>query len=329
LIPFSLAFEGDRSLNEYRRLAVLMRKYGFYSMQIYEHLPFRPAWPIVFHCAHQIGPMRIGPVTVPVFLYRPEMLARYLGLLHELTAGRALLGISRGAYHGLMPRSADRSIAAVKEAVEIISLFLHDGKATYNGKVFSLTGELAMPWLAGRSAEIYIGTSGPKLAEVASGIRAVSGIVVDNLWNPRYVEVLKERIEAGAKRGGKSASEVSLVARPFASISGDLDEAKKLVIAALRSYLPHLVGNSPMLGAAGVSPADLKALSQLPSAIADRIVENFSATGTPDDLINQTDRMVRAGVTQVCYGHPLSTDIEEGVRLIGERVKPYFDEAYK
>ncbi len=330
LILFSLAFEGDRKLEEYPRLAQLMERYGFYSMQIYEHLPYKPAWPIAFHAAQYTKRMRIGPVTIPVFLYRPETVARYLGLLDELSGGRALLGLSRGAYYELLPQKPERSIAAVKEAVEIISSLLDEGRAAYDGRIFKLSVELNLSWLAGRSVELYVGTSGPKLAEVASGLRAVKGIVVDNLWNRRYVETLRTSVEAGAAGAGRNASEVSIVARPFASISSDVDEARRTALSALRRYLPALVGNSPMLRAAGISYEDLKSFSEysVPDH-EDVILENFSAVGTPEDVIEQTDRIVKAGVGHVCYGHPLSGNIEEGVRLIGEKVKPYFDEIHK
>ncbi len=314
---FSLAFEGDKTLDLYRKLAEGMEDYNFYSMQIYEHIPFKPSWPIIFHIAKYTKKMLLGPVTVPVFLYDPLTLARNLAVLDELTQGRAMLGISRGAYGEYLGREIDRSIRAVLDCVRAVDgLFCGDRHA---GEVSS--AERAKPsWLRSTRAKILIGTSGLVLAARASEASAVDGIVVDSLWNPSYAKVLRGVIDsASAKR--KRQERVQLIARPFTLISKHKSDAERKMIPIVKAYFPHLVANSPMLRYAGLALEDLPALGKSSS---DARIRKLAAMGSLDDIIEQTEKMLKAGVDHVCYGHPLSEDPLRAVTEIGEKVIAHF-----
>ncbi|MCS4540684.1 MAG: LLM class flavin-dependent oxidoreductase [Thaumarchaeota archaeon] len=297
---FSLAFEGDKRVDLYRKLAERMEGYNFYSMQIYEHIPFKPSWPIVFHIAKYTKRMLLGPVTIPVFLYDPLTLARNLAVLDELTHGRAMLGISRGAYGEYFGREIDRSVKAVLNCVRAVDGLLRGDRDA--GEVSS--AERAKPsWLRGTRAKILVGTSGPVLASRASKASSVDGIVVDNLWNPSYAKVLRGVIDAASTKR-KRRERVQLIARPFTLISKDKSDAERKMIPILKAYLPHLVANSPMLRDAGLAIEDLATLGRSSS---DARIEKLAAMGSVDDIVEQTEKMLKAGVDHVCYGHPLRT----------------------
>ncbi len=321
MVLFSLAFEGDKEIYLYPQFGKLTEKYGFHSMQIYEHIPFKPSWPIVFHTAKYTTRILLGPVTIPVFLYDPITLARYIRLLDELTDGRAILGISRGAYAEYMFREAERSIQAVQETVESVDALL-SGK-NYHGRIIDIEqNNEGLGWLSGRRVEIYVGTSGPKLISRATRLSAVKAIIVDNLWNPRYAEQLRSIIDDESEKAGRE-DRVHLIARPFTMICSDRAEAERRIIPILKEHLPHLIGDSPMLTSIGLSFDDIRRLEEKGSQIPPKLIENFVALGNPDDIIEQTDRMLKAGVDHICYGHPLG-DLPEVIRLIGERILPYF-----
>ena len=310
---FSLAFEGDKRVDLYRKLAERMEDYDFYSMQVYEHLPFKPSWPIVFHIAKYTKRILLGPVTVPVFLHDPLTLARNLAVLDELTEGRAILGISRGAYGEYLGRNIDRSMKTVLDCVGAVYSLIHGD--TREGEAHSAERARAR-WLEGTRVKIFVGTSGPVLASRASGTSAVDGIVVDSLWNPSYAKVLRGVID-GASKKRKRRERVQLIARPFTLISKDRSDAEGKMIPILKSYLPHLVADSPMLRHAGLAPEDLAALGE---AGFDARIGKLAAIGSVDDIIEQTEAMLEAGVDHVCYGHPLSVDPLRAVKEIGERV---------
>ncbi len=78
-----------------------------------------------------------------------------------------------------------------------------------------------------------------------------------------------------------------------------------------------------MLTSIGLSCDDIRQFEEKGSQIPPKLIENFVALGNPDDIIEQTDRMLKAGVDHICYGQPLG-DLPEVIRLIGERILPYF-----
>ncbi|MBI4258567.1 MAG: LLM class flavin-dependent oxidoreductase [Thaumarchaeota archaeon] len=314
---FSLAFEGDKQVDLYRRVAEKMQDYDFYSMQIYEHIPFKPSWPIIFHVAKYTKRILLGPVTVPVFLYDPLTLARNLAVLDELTRGRAVLGISRGAYGEYLARKIDRSIRAVLDCVGAVDALLRGDD--HSGE-FSGVRRARFAWLVGRRVKIYVGTSGPRLASRASKLSAVKGIVVDSLWNPSYARFLRgviDRASTTRQRGDR----VQLIARPFTFISKDKSDAEKKMTSILKAYLPDLVGNSPMLRQAGLHYEGLASLGKAGSYVP---LERFAAMGNADEIVEQTEKMLKAGVDHVCYGHPLSEDPMRAVTEIGEEVIVHF-----
>lgn len=302
---FSVAFEGDRPLQDYPKLAKEAESLGFRSFQIYDHLPFKPAWPIAFLTGQQTRRILIGPVTVPVFLYHPLTLARNLGALSEITNGRAILGISRGAYAKYLGESVDRSIRHLLETVDSIAKLIR-----------SLHVRI--------KPELYVGTSGPTLAFKASSLTAVKGIVVDNLWNPEYARRLRGILDE-AQRKSNRREKVLLIARPFTMLSETKEKAIRNLNPILTSYLPHLVGDSPMLATAGISYHRLLKVTKEGDRIPPRVIENLAAAGNPNDILDQVELMLKAGVDHVCFGHPLGPEPAAVMRTLARKVSSHFD----
>jgi 5,10-methylenetetrahydromethanopterin reductase len=309
----SLAFEGDKPVGEYPALVQMMEKYDFYSMQIYEHIPFKPSWPIVFHAANSTKRIKIGPVTVPVFLYDPLTLARNMDVLGELCGSRGILGISRGAYAADMPFQHDRSIKAVVEAVQYIQAL--GMRQRFIGDIYKMNRPSPIS-LPRRDFELYVGTSGPKLAAEVCKLKIVKGIVVDSLWNPDYARVMRRVIDSATK----GSRRVQLIARPFTFIGENEVQSRARIRSVLNYYLPELAGDSPMLSAAGVS---YHKVSRRDYSWSTSTMGQFTAYGTVDDVTEQTVEMLKAGVDHVCYGHPLGEPLSEVIREIGEEILPH------
>lgn len=73
-----------------------------------------------------------------------------------------------------------------------------------------------------------------------------------------------------------------------------------------------------MLTSAGVSYGDV-----LTRNAAGMHVEKFTALGGPSEIIEQTARMLKAGVDHVCFGHPLGDDLMEAIRIVGDKIIPF------
>ncbi|MCS6784360.1 MAG: hypothetical protein N3H84_01545 [Candidatus Caldarchaeum sp.] len=284
---FSVVVEGDRDFQTYLKIAEIVDGCGLFSLQFYEHLPFRPAWGLACSLVGSVRNTRLGPVTVPATLYTPEVNARFLAYLHSAGPG-AVLGISRGAY--VSRASIQQVVATVTQTVE---------------EVRKIT------WTPSFKPVIYVGTSGPVLTKTASSMPQVSGIVVDNLANPVYAAEMRRWMdEAGAV-------DKELVARPFTYITDDdgMDE----FFDVLKKYVVDLVDGSPMMAAAGLKLDDLSNPDEDTKAKA---LDCFAVYGSVDDILEKTAKLLRAGVNHVCFGHPIASDIVEGVKTICQRIIP-------
>jgi len=60
------------------------------------------------------------------------------------------------------------------------------------------------------------------------------------------------------------------------------------------------------------------------SYISDLSAAKCSVTGTANDVIEQIEEMVDAGVTHVAFGHCLGPNFDEALDLLGKQLLPYF-----
>ncbi len=332
-VLFSIAFEGDEPLGNYSRYATRMEEYSFYSFQSYDHLMYKPAWPVLFTIAGQTKKLQLGPVTTQPFFVHPALTAANLACLDELSGGRALIGLSRGFpfYLDMLSLKPEKPVTALKETIEIIDRLLRGTRESYTGSVFKMSKDTYLRWKPFRTRiPIFIGTWGTRMFQLAGKMDAVKGTVTDTLWNPKFVPVIKDNLRRGATEVGRDPESLIIGARPLTSVSMSKEMAEKTVKSALVNYLPHL---SPLSEYAGIDEHEIQEvraaaargdLSRAERAISEKSVRSFTATGTPDEIIDQTEEMIRAGVRHIIYGYPLGPSREEAIRLIGRDVIPYF-----
>lgn len=301
-IKFSIAVEGDKDLHTYFSILEEAEKYEFYSLQIYEHIPFKPSLVIVSYLASKIRKIKIGPVTIPFFLNDPLILARNIAYLQEITNNNTLVGISRGAYSSYLCSSTNRSLEKFLDYMNCLSSIFEGME--YKGKYYNFKLSNKLSWISKDTPEIFVGTSGPKLCYEASKLKIVKGIVVDNLWNPEYAKKMLEIINKAVAESNKK-EKVDIIARPFVFIDKDYERAKKKMEAILNFYLPELVGKSPMIDFASNEKID---------------IEKLACIGPIKKIEREIETMIKVGVNHICFGHPLGENIIKSVRIIGEEI---------
>jgi len=305
-IKFSVVLEGDKDIETYISILDKAEKYGFYSLQIYEHIPFKPSMLIISHLAHYLKKIKIGPVTIPFFLNDPLILARNIAFLQEITNNKIILGISRGAYSSYLCNKVDRRLSKFIDYLKCVESIFENKE--FKGNYYEFKSSENLSWIKNKIPEIYVGTSGPKLCYEASKIKIVRGIVVDNLWNPEYASKMKAIINKAIQDSNRK-DKVELVARPFVYLDDDYERAKRKMEIILKSYLPELVGKSPMLGSASKNGID---------------VERLACIGPLNKIEREIDSIVKAGVDHICFGHPLGDNIIAAIEKLGKELVSKF-----
>lgn len=329
-LKFSIGMQGSYPLRDYIDMAQKIESYGFDSLHVYDDLMFKPTWPILTLIGEHTDRLEIGPGIVTPQVVHPAYHAGNLAELDELTQGRAVLGIARGAFFEFLGiEKQQKPITMVREAIELIRRLMRGDRTPYNGEYFTATEELFFRFETFRQdVPIFIGTWGPKMCQLAGEVARETKS--DGMWDPNYVSVVRENINIGAKRVGREPSEIGICCGPLSAISADREAAIAAARRVLAVYLPYLY---PMTEVSGVPAEEVQRVRNAAavgdfergaSYVSDLAVSKHSVAGTPDDVIPQIEAMAAAGVTHVAFGHPLGPDFNEAVDLIGKEVLPHF-----
>lgn len=330
MVKFSIAMQGSYPLRDYIRMSQKIEGYGFDCINIYDDLMFKPAWPILTLIGEHTERIEVGPGIVTPQIVHPAYHAGNLAELDELTGGRAVLGIARGAFMEFLGiEKQSKPITMVRESILLIRHLLNGDRTPFRGEIFTATEELFFRFEPHRrDIPIFIGTWGPKMCQLAGELARETKS--DGLWDPNYVSIIRENLDIGARRAGRQAAEVGICAGPLCSISSDRSAAIAAARRVLAVYLPYL---HPMTEVAGIPAEEVRKVREAAAAgdfekgasyVSDRAVQKHSVTGTPDDVIPQIEKMIAAGVTHVAFGHPLGPDFEEALDLIGREILPHF-----
>jgi 5,10-methylenetetrahydromethanopterin reductase len=112
-------------------------------------------------------------------------------------------------------------------------------------------------------------------------------------------------------------------------VDNDRKAARELVRREAALYLPVVASLDPTLEdpewlariQAAAERSDYEYISR---QISDEMLERFAFAGNHEDIIRQVEKLIEAGASRVEFGTPHGLNPAEGVRLLGEKVLPYF-----
>lgn len=329
MIRLSIAFQSNKRLGEYAELAQLVERYSFDTVTLYEDLMFQPAWQPLHVIAQHTRRLRLGVAVVNPYLRHPAVIAGEFALLNEAAHGRAYLGVGKGAFLESLALEQPRPLTAVRETIEIVRRLLRGDRTPYHGRLFQATEEAYLRWQPPyRDLDLLVGTWGPKMALVAGEL--ANEVKVGGCWNPDFVPLMRQFVDRGARKIGRDPSQVGIVVGAVTVVDEDPREAERLARREVAMYLPVVLQLDPTLQ---VDPDELAAftharergdLKAAAAAISTTTLRKLACFGTPEDIIKQVEAFARVGVKRVEFGTPHGRDEAAAIRLLGERVLPYF-----
>ena len=330
MIHLSIAFQGNKRLGEYAELAELVERYSFDTITLYEDLMFQPAWQPLHVMAQHTRRMRLGVAVVNPYLRHPAIIAGEFALLNEAANGRAYLGVGKGAFLEALALEQPWPLTAVRETIEIVRRLLRGDRTPYHGRLFQATEEAYLRWEPPyRDVDVLIGTWGPKMAIVAGEV--ANEIKVGGCWNPDFVPLMRQYVVQGARKIGRDPPQVGIVAGAVTVVDEDWQEAERLARREVAMYLPVVLQLDPTLQ---VEPDEVAAFEQAKEsgdleaaaeAISTSTLHKLACFGTPEEIIKQVEAFAQVGVKRVEFGTPHGRDEAAAIRLLGERVLPYFE----
>lgn len=329
----SIAFQTDQPLAAYGPLAAAAEGAGFDAVSVYNDLLYQPAWLPLLEMARATRRVALGPSAVNPFTCHPVNIAGHAALIDEASAGRAYLGIARGAWHEFLGIEPSRPVRALREAFECVRHLLRRSPAPYRGEIFRLAGGDSLRWTIARpELPFLLGTWGP--AAIRACIRDISEVKVGGTANRDVVPRFLQEIRAAAESVGRPAEDVGLVVGCVSVVARDGVAARDLARRKVALYVPVIAELDPTLE---VEPDRLARIRASASAydfasaareIPDTLLGRLAFAGTPDQVAEQAHALYEAGVTRVEFGTPHGLTEHEGLTLLGDAVLPALRRAW-
>lgn len=217
---------------ELRTAAQTIDELGFDSVWVWDHYvswndPRESAlegWTVLAGLAEATQSVQLGPLVANIVNRHPGRLAKVAATLHELSGGRAELGLGAGGYaeeqaqFGIEQGSAGERVARVSEALQIIPALWQGGPVTFQGQYYQLDEAFCAP-AQQPAPRLIIGASGPRMVRLAG--RYADGLNLQWRNRERFPELLAA-LDAGLAERGRDRSGFDLSVHPmWRDLAGD------------------------------------------------------------------------------------------------------------
>jgi 5,10-methylenetetrahydromethanopterin reductase len=313
-----LGLQTDKQLGEYGSLARRAEAGGFDVVTAYNDLWFQPALPALLEIAVATSRVRLGPSCLNPFTVHPVEIAGQVAILDSASAGRAFLGLARGAWLETLGVDQSQPVAAIREAWDVIRRLLAGDDSGFDGERFTLPRGERLHFRAHRpEVPLLVGTWAPGLARFAG--EAARELKVGGSANPELVPVMRERI---------GNPDVGIVLGAVTVVDEDDARARRHARQEVAMYLAVVAERDPTFA---LDPELVRRLRALVAAgddagagalIPDDVLDRFAFSGSPDRVALQAEAVFGAGAQRVDFGTPHGLSEREGLELLCKKVIP-------
>ncbi|MFP3910330.1 MAG: 5,10-methylenetetrahydromethanopterin reductase [Archaeoglobaceae archaeon] len=322
---FGIEMVPDIKYFELEYYTKLAEEVNFGYEWITDHYNNRNVYTMLTLLALKTSTMRVSAGVANPYTSHPAVIASSIATVNEVAEGRAILGIAAGDKITLdrIGVKWQKPLTRLREAVEIIRDLLCGKTVDYDGEFFHLNGA-RLNFNCGE-IPIYIGAQGPKMLKLAAEVG--DGVLI-NASNPSDFKEARKSIEEGL-RGSNKKFDIAA----YTSMSVDKDrekarEAAKIVVAFIAAGSPQVIfdrHNIDIEKIEKVKEALDRAFKkgewkQVNKAVDDQLVDVFSISGTPEDAIENIEKLSKQAVTQVVAGSPLGPSKKNAINLMGKNV---------
>ncbi len=266
--------------------------------------------------------IKVGSGVINNWTRNIGLLAATFLTLDDLAPHRIICGI--GAWWDPLARNVGierrKPLKAMRETVEVLRRLLAMERVTFHGEFHHVDG-IELDVVHGRreprNVPIYIGATGPKMMELTGEI--ADGAVLNYCVPPSYNDQALERLEAGARRAGRSLDDLDRPQLVVCSVDRDEQAALETSRELLTQYLaqqPHIAKASEVDPAIVEEiqsilgwPATHEQIQQAKHLVPDELVTRITASGTPEQARAKVQEYIDHGATcPILY--PVGGDVE-------------------
>ncbi len=293
----------DRPAPELVRLIVLAEELGLDEVWLGDEGPAREPFAVLAAAAGVTSRIRLAVGVTNPYLRTPALVATTMLTVHELSGGRAVLGVGAGGSLSLAPFGlhADRPVGRIRHFLELAGAVAEGRPAPgYRPTATAIRSD-------DRPLPIFVGARGPRLNQLASEL--ADGAFVSGLPPFRYREVIG---------WARSVRPIEIALYPSVAFGAEAREH-------LRPGMVHALADSPasVRTRLGVSETDLRtALAALSAGdrepaqalVTDALQEQLMLVGAPDDVGQRLAALVREHHPDSIGLAVTQPDMEDGLR---------------
>ena len=320
-----IAFQSNKTLQEYRELAKLVERYNFETISIYQDLFYQPPWPALLQFAEQTSNSLIGPAALNPYLTHPVVIASNLALLDQVSGNRAYLSVARGAFFESIRVAQPRPLRAIREMVELVQHFLRGERTAYKGDIFQVSENAYLRFpVPGHNLPIMVGGWGPKVTRLGGEIADM--FKVGGSANAKAAPFFLRWLEEGATSVGRQRPK--LVFGAVTVVDRNRATAERIARQHVAMYIAITSGMDPVYQipaeelTAFQKAMKAGALERAGDSLSLETLRRFSCFGSPEDIAEHIQRMFDAGVDLFELGTPHGKNELQAIRLLGESVLP-------
>lgn len=328
-MKFGIEFVPQETTTEIAYNSRLAEDQGFSNVWITDHFANRNVFVTLGQVVTCTNTIKVGTgVTNPYHLH-PALIATSIATIHEMSGGRAVLGIGSGDKITIQNLGLTHSkpLGTIRESVDVIRQMLKGEGVKFDGEHFKINNA-KMGFKIKDEVPIYIGAQAPKMTALSAEIG--DGVLI-NASHPKDYEVSMKLLKEGAEKGGRSLDNFDVAAYVSMSVDKDRDKAVnecKIVVAFIAAGSPDVIlerHSIPIEEARGIGEKLGKGdFGGAIGAVTAQMIESFTMAGTPDEVVEKIKALQKMGVTQLVCGSPLGPNVPKAIKLIGTKVMPEF-----
>lgn len=323
-MEFGIELMPNLRVHELEYYARLSEESGFRYLWVTDHYNNRNAFVVLSALARCTSNIKVGVGITNPFHMNPAVISSAIATIDEMSGGRAVLGIGAGDLFTLRSIGIERRkpLKRVGEAIYIIRKLLNGETVNFDGEIFKFRG--AKLSFKSRCVPIYVGAQRERMVRLASDIG--DGLIL-NASHPKDVEFALKNVEL---REGFDFAVCS---------SFSIDKSRERAIQNAKVVVAFIVSSSPpeVLERHGIDYESVRSVSLalrdafesgnwrcVVDVVSDEMVEEFSISGTIDDVIERIESLEKLGVTQIVVGSPIGREKSKVIRMIGDQIIPHF-----
>ena len=321
-----ICFLDRPSVQEQVAFTRLAESKGFESVWVCESRLVRDAISVLGAMATCTKKIKLCTGVINNWTRGPALTAMTFATLHEMSRGRAVLGI--GSYwdplawkQGIERR---KPLKAMREFVDVFRRLLGMESVTFEGDIVKVRDiRLDLGHGISRSSKkipIYIGATGFKMMELAGEI--ANGVLLNAFVSAKYTRAAVQHIKRGAQNVGRNLRAIDRPQLLACSMLPDGDKARDLSRYLVTLYLgqqPHIMKASgindqfiaDINSALGGWPPKRGGVDSAMKLVDDSIVDMLTISGTPTECKKMVREYLTAGAS-----YPVLLPVSENIREI-------------